>query len=284
MTLRIETITEGDILAARRSLPRAFSRPLTERLLAGLGLTAFAGLVGYCLVRFDFSPVRVWGGLSELGTIAGLMFPPASGGNLDLFLVGILETLGMAFLGTLIGSIVAFPLGFLAAKNIVPAWVFHFGVRRAFDVLRGVDVMIWALIFVRAIGLGPLAGIMAIAISDVGTLSKLFSEAIENVDRRQTDGVKAAGANPAKVVRFGVLPQVLPVMLSFALYMFESNTRSATILGIVGAGGIGLLLADRIRAHVWDQACLIIFMILVTVYAIDYLSKKLRQRLIGSTA
>jgi phosphonate transport system permease protein len=283
VTLRIDAITDADILSARRSLPRAFSRPLKQRLLAWTGWTAFAGLVVYCLVRFDLSPLRIWHGFFELGTITGLMFPPATGGNLDLFVIGILESLGMAFLGTLIGSVVAFPLGFLAAKNIIPAWVFHFGVRRVFDVLRGVDVLIWALIFVRAIGLGPLAGIMAIAISDIGTLSKLFSEAIENVDRRQMEGVQAAGANQAKIVRFGVLPQVLPVMLSFALYMFESNTRSATILGIVGAGGIGLLLADRIRAHIWDQACLIIIMILATVYAIDFLSKKLRERLIGST-
>ena len=95
------------------------------------------------------------------------------------------------------------------------------------------------------------------------------------------EGVKAAGASQVKVVRFGVVPQVLPVMLSFALYMFESNTRAATILGIVGAGGIGLLLADRIRAHAWDQACVIIIMILVTVYAIDFLSRKIRERLIG---
>jgi phosphonate transport system permease protein len=211
------------------------------------------------------------------------MIPPNAGGNFDLFFWAIIESLGMAFLGTLIGSIFAFPLSFLAAKNIIPVWFFHFGIRRFFDVLRGVDVMIWALIFVRAIGLGPLAGIMAIAISDIGTLSKLFSEAIENVDRKQVEGVKAAGASQIKVVRFGVIPQVLPVILSFALYMFESNTRSATILGLVGAGGIGLLLADRIRTHVWDQASVIILMILVTVYGIDFLSKKLRERLIGST-
>ena len=210
------------------------------------------------------------------------MFPPATGGNLDLFLQGIVETVAMAFLGTLIGSIVALPLSFMAAKNIIPARFFHFGIRRVFDVLRGVDVFIWALIFVNAFGLGPLAGIMAIAISDIGTLSKLFSEAIENADRKQMEGVKSAGANPVKVVRFGVLPQVLPVMLSFALYMFESNTRSATILGIVGAGGIGLLLSDRIRANIWDQSCLIIILIVITVYAIDFLSKKLRERLIGS--
>ena len=282
MTFRAAALTDADIVRARNLVPRAFARPVREHLRSWIGWTVFAALVVYCLIRFDFSPVRIWDGIHELGLITGLMFPPSTGGNFDLFLLGILETLGMAFLGTLIGGIVAFPLSFLAAKNIVPAWIVHFGARRVFDVLRGVDVMIWALIFVRAIGLGPLAGIMAIAISDIGTLSKLFSEAIENIDRDQMDGIKAAGANRAKTVRFGVVPQVLPVMLSFALYMFESNTRSATILGIVGAGGIGLLLADRIRTHVWDQACMIIIMILVTVYAIDFISKKLREHLIGA--
>ncbi len=283
MTLRIDAITEADIASARQSLPEAFSRPLGARVRAWIFWTVFAALVVNCMVRFNFSPFRLWDGLSELGLITRLMIPPSAGGNFDLFFWAILETLGMAFLGTLIGSVIAFPLGFLAAKNIIPTWIFHFGLRRVFDVLRGVDVMIWALIFVRAIGLGPLAGIMAIAISDTGTLSKLFSEAIENIDRKQMEGVKAAGANQVKVVRFGVVPQVLPVMLSFALYMFESNTRAATILGIVGAGGIGLLLADRIRTHVWDQAFVIILMILVTVYAIDFISKKLREHLIGSS-
>ena len=280
--LRMATITDADIEDARRRAPFAFSRPLREKVWSWIGWTAFAGLVIYCLVLFNFSPYRIWDGLSELGLITRLMFPPSTGGNFDLFFWGILETMGMAFLGTLIGSIIAFPLSFLAAKNIIPGWFFHFGIRRFFDVLRGVDVMIWALIFVRAIGLGPLAGIMAISISDTGTLSKLFSEAIENVDRKQMEGVQAAGASQVKVVRFGVIPQVLPVMLSFALYMFESNVRAATILGIVGAGGIGLLLADRIRTHVWDQACVIIILILVTVYSIDFLSKIIRERLIGS--
>lgn len=281
MKLRAAALTEADIRTARRCLPAAFSRSPVERLRSWMGWSAFAGLMVFCFVRFDFSPLRLWSGLAELGTLTRAMVPPASGGNLDLFVGGILETLAMAFLGTLVGACIAFPLSFLAAKNIIPGRLLHFGVRRGFDVLRGVDVMIWALVFVTAIGLGPLAGIMAIAISDVGTLAKLFSEAIENIDRKQPEGVKAAGANPVKTVRFGVVPQVLPVMLSFALYMFESNTRSATILGIVGAGGIGLLLADRIRANVWDQACLIIILILVTVYAIDFVSKTLRQRLIG---
>lgn len=281
MMIRVTALTSTEIAEARRLAPRAFARPLRDRLWIWASWTLLVALIVYCLIRFDLSPARIWNGVHELGLITGLMFPPSTGGNFDLFIWGIFETLGMAFLGTLLGSIIAFPLSFLAAKNIIPGWLIHFGARRVFDVLRGVDVMIWALVFVRAVGLGPLAGIMAIAISDTGTLSKLFSEAIENVDRNQVEGVKAAGANRTKTVRFGVVPQVLPVMLSFALYMFESNTRSATILGIVGAGGIGLLLADRIRTHVWDQACMIIIMILVTVYAIDFVSKKLREHLIG---
>jgi len=114
----------------------------------------------------------------------------------------------------------------------------------------------------------------------MGTFAKLFAEAIENVDRKQVDGVRASGANEIEVVRFGILPQVMPVMLSQTLYYFESNTRSATILGIVGAGGIGLQLSDRIRVNNWDEVCLIIIMILITVSAIDYLSRTIRMRII----
>ena len=128
-----DAISEAEIVEARRRLPRVFSRPIKERLLSWAGWTAFAGLVLYCLVRFDFSPFRLWDGAHELGLITRLMFPPSAGGNFDLFLWAILETLGMAFLGTLIGGVLAFPLGFLAAKNIVPAWIFHFGIRRVFD-------------------------------------------------------------------------------------------------------------------------------------------------------
>lgn len=281
MTLRADTVTDAEIQTARRLLPRAFGRPVPETLVIWSAWAAFLALVVYCTILFDISPTRIWNGIHELGLITRLMFPPSPGGNLDLFLFGIAETVAMAFLGTLIGGIIALPLSFFAAKNIVPAVFIHFCVRRCFDVLRGVDVFIWALIFVTAFGLGPMAGILAIAVSDVGTLAKLFSEAIENIDRKPIDGVEASGGNNVEVVRFAVLPQVLPVMLSSALYMFESNTRSATILGIVGAGGIGLLLSDRIRANVWDQSCFIIIMIVITVYLIDLLSKKIREHLIG---
>jgi len=155
--------------------------------------------------------------------------------------------------------------------------VFHFGLRRIFDFVRGVDALIWALVWINVVGLGPFAGILAIAVSNTGELSKLFSEAIENIDSKPIEGVRASGADALQTVRYAMLPQVFPVILSTTLYYFESNTRSATILGIVGAGGIGLQLADRIRVMAWDQVSVLIIMILVTVYVIDTLSSRVRQ-------
>ena len=140
--------------------------------------------------------------------------------------------------------------------------------------------MIWALVFVNVVGLGPFAGILAIFVNDTGTLSKLFAEAIENVDNKPIEGVRASGGSRLEVIRFGILPQVLPVMLSNTLYFFESNTRSATILGVVGAGGIGLHLSDRIRVNNWDEASFIIIMILITVFLIDILSRQVRRKFI----
>jgi phosphonate transport system permease protein len=130
--------------------------------------------------------------------------------------------------------------------------------------------------------MGPFAGILALAVPDTGTLAKLFAEAIENVEKRQVEGIEAAGANGIERARFGILPQVLPVMLSHVLYFFESNTRSATILGVVGAGGIGLQLAERIRLDDWQEVAFIILLILVTVAVIDWISGRLRRRIIAA--
>jgi phosphonate transport system permease protein len=258
---------------------------MTRDRLAVWG-TSF-GLVAltlYTLVRFDVSPVRIWNGLDKLVATLGHMFPPTAGDALQDYLHAMAQTVAMAFLGTLIATIIAIPIALGCARNILPSWILRFGFRRGIDFLRGVDQLIWALVFVRAVGLGPLAGILAIIVSDVGTLAKLFSEAIENVEKRQIDGVRACGADPIQTVRFGVLPQVLPVILSNALYIFESNTRSATILGIVGAGGIGFFLSDRIRTMRWEEASFIMILILVTVYLIDALSKWIRRRLIHGAA
>ena len=158
---------------------------------------------------------------------------------------------------------IALPLGFLGARNVLVNALAHFSIRRVFDGFRGVDQLIWALAFVRAVGLGPLAGVLAIAAADICVLAKLFAEAIENADPRQNESVEAAGGSRLLAIRFGLLPQVLPVLLAQVLYAFESNTRSAAILGVVGAGGIGLQIAERIKVRYWDEVSFIIILILV---------------------
>ncbi len=195
----------------------------------------------------------------------------------------LLQTIIMAFAGTVLASLVAFPLAFLAARNITRAWIANQVTKRFFDFLRSVDMLIWALFFTRAFGPGPLAGISAIFFTDTGTFGKLYGEALENIDDRQREGVKAVGANPLLVQRFGVLPQVLPVFLSQSLYFWESNTRSATIIGAMGAGGIGLKLWEAMRTNSdWENVAYMVLLILAVVFVFDSISSRLRARLIGA--
>jgi len=266
---------------AQRRWPEVFAVSPWHRFRVYGAWTALLVATVFSLWHTGFFDVaRFANGLGKLGWLLGFMFPPAANGWFLDFCEGILETLGMAFFGTLFAALIALPLGFLGARNVITNVLLHFSLRRSFDCLRGIDTLIWALVFVNVVGLGPFAGLLAIIVSDLGSLAKLCAEAIENIDRKQVDGVRASGASEVEVVRFGILPQVVPVMLSQTLYYFESNTRSATILGIVGAGGIGLQLSDRIRVNNWDETCLIIIMILVTVSVIDHVSKLIRLRII----
>jgi phosphonate transport system permease protein len=282
MRMSAASLDSSNLAVLRQRYPRAFSRTPMQRLLVMAALLGLLAFVVFGLMRFDATPARVFNGMERFGKIVGALFPPSPGDAFWDLSKAMLETIGMAFLGTLIASIIAIPLGFLGARNVLPVWLIRFPIRRSFDFLRGVDALVWALVYVRAVGLGPLAGVLAIATTDVGILSKLFAEAIENVDRKQADGIKSTGGNPLQTIRFGIIPQVLPIMISNALYMFESNTRSATILGIVGAGGIGFHLSDRIRAHRWDEVGFIILMIIVVVAAIDFMSHLVRSRLINA--
>ncbi|MBN9057546.1 MAG: phosphonate ABC transporter, permease protein PhnE [Rhizobiales bacterium] len=204
--------------------------------------------------------------------------------HLDVW-VKLLQTIVMAFVGTLFAMLLAFPLAFLAARNITRSRLSNQVTKRLFDFLRSVDMLIWALFFTRAFGPGPLAGMSAIFFTDTGTLGKLYSEALENIDDRQREGVKSVGAAPVAVQRYGVLPQVMPLFASQALYFWESNTRSATIIGAVGAGGIGLKLWEAMRTNSdWENVAYMVLLILVVVFVFDGISNALRSRLMGGPA
>jgi phosphonate transport system permease protein len=279
--MRDAAITASDIAEWQRRLPRAFGPTGGTRLLRWLLGAAFILWLGTMLWWFDITPRRLWNGLSGLATIVRLMIPPSPGELWWEIVKGIGESIAMAFLGTTMAAVVAVPLGFLGARNVVTVTLLRFSVRRFFDGVRGVDQLIWALAYVRAVGLGPLAGVLAIFTSDTAVLAKLYAEAIENAEKRQSEGIVAAGGSRLQALRFGVLPQVMPLMLAQALYFFESNTRSAAILGVVGAGGIGLQIAERIKVRHWDEVAFIIILMVVTVGIIDWLSAKIRRRLIG---
>ena len=207
----------------------------------------------------------------------------ASWQHLDVW-TKLLQTIVMAFMGTLLAMLVAFPLSFIAARNITRNRPVNQITKRFFDFVRSVDMLIWALFFTRAFGPGPLAGISAIFVTDTGTLGKLYAEALENIDDKQREGVKSVGAPAAAVQRFGVLPQVMPVFASQALYFWESNTRSATIIGAVGAGGIGLKLWEAMRTNSdWENVAYMVLLILIVVFIFDAISNSLRSRLIGKS-
>jgi phosphonate transport system permease protein len=191
------------------------------------------------------------------------------------------ETVLMAFLGTFSGAIIALPLGFLAAKNMMPSVGVRFGMRRLFDFIRGVDALIWTIILSRAFGPGPMTGALAILITDTGLFGKMFSEALENVDEKQVEGIRSTGANAVQRARLGVLPQIMPVLLSQVLYNLESNTRSATVIGAIVGGGIGLLLTQAIQTQKdWEDVAYYLILIVLMVMVMDWASGILRRRLI----
>ena len=192
------------------------------------------------------------------------------------------ETILMAFLGTMGAAMIALPLSFLAAKRFAPFVAIRVATRRLFDFVRGVDALIWTVVLSRGFGPGPLTGALAILVTDTGTFGKIFSEALENVDDKQIEGVSSTGAKPLQRYRFGVIPQVVPVLLAQLLYFLESNTRSATIIGAITGGGIGLLLTQAIQTQKdWEEVAYYITLVIDMVIFMDWVSGKLRAKLIG---
>ncbi len=277
-------MSQRDILRQRYS---SEFQPFYQGNLRSFSIALIAAaLFLYGLYSLDMTYARIAGGTSELGRMVLLMLPPDPGTwtRAGTYVYAMVETLSIALLGTLLAAIFAFPLGFLAARNTTLNRIVQFFARRSFDTLRGVDILIWALIWINVVGLGPFAGVLALLMSDLGSFGKLFSEAIEATDEKPVEGVVSTGGSSLTAVRFGILPQLMPVLLSQVLYSFESNTRSASIIGIVGAGGIGLILSEQIRTLEFQQMSFVILLILVTVSVIDHLCSKLRFSIIGVRA
>lgn len=254
--------------------------------------------IGWKYFWFDFdSPLRDTGLLAAIGLMFSndRIIPELSNADLVLIeflnndlwhhgtvLFALVETLVMAVMGTLIASLLGLPLAFLAARNITPFAPLRLALRRLFDFLRGIDMLIWSLIFLRAFGPGVFTGIFAIAFTDTGTLGKLMSEAIENTDGKQKEGIQSTGATRVQQHRYGVIPQILPIFISQSLYYLESNTRSAVIIGAMGAGGIGLQFLGALQTgNDFENVGYMALLVLFTVIMMDMGSAWLRKRLIG---
>ncbi len=271
----------AEIAAIAARYPALMRPPLRSRLAAPALALAVVGVFAFGLVTLDISPARLAGGTVALGRFLLLTVPPDPMGHAALFLEALGETLAISLLGTLIAAILAFPMGLIAARNVVGDPILHALARRLLDVIRSIDVLVWALVWIGVVGLGPFAGVLAIACSDFGALGKLFSETMETTGHRAREGVRASGGGRLAEIRFGLLPPVLPVLAGQTLYLLESNVRSATIIGIVGAGGIGLDLYEAIRTLEWREVSFLVLIVLVTVAVMDALSWRLRAALRG---
>ena len=212
-------------------------------------------------------------GSKDQGSIAYWYF------NLPKYLKLLFETFNMALLATIVGSTLALFLSFLAAKNTSPNSILFFSIRRILEFFRGVPEIIFAILFVWVLGIGPLAGIIAMTLHTTGSLGKLFSEVHENSNNKPIEALKASGGNWLSEMKFGLLPQVLPNLISYALLRFEINIRASTILGFVGAGGIGQELYLVINFNYYEEVSAIILLIILTVISIDLLSGYLRKNI-----
>ncbi|WP_216838334.1 phosphonate ABC transporter, permease protein PhnE [Vibrio atypicus] len=212
------------------------------------------------------------GNMVELGAD---FFPPDFT-HWKLYVEETLITIQIALWGTILAVALSIPFGLMCSENIAPWWIYQ-PMRRLMDSARAINEMVFAMLFVVAVGLGPFAGVLALFVHTTGVLAKLFSEAVEAIDIGPVEGVRATGANKVEEILYGVLPQVLPLWISFTLYRLESNVRSATVVGMVGAGGIGVLLWEAIRGFQFQQTACIMLIVIVTVSLIDFASQHIRK-------
>lgn len=241
--------------------------------LAGWGL--FLAFMGWAWEGAEMAPLQLFKDSGNMATFAADFFPP-NFRDWQLYLKEMIITVQIAVWGTVLAVICGVPLGLLSSSNIVPWWVYQ-PVRRVMDALRSINEMVFAMLFVVAVGLGPFAGTLALFMGTTGVLAKLFAEAVEAIDHGPVEGIRASGASSLQEIIFGVIPQVMPLWISYVLYRFESNVRSATVVGMVGAGGIGVLLWETIRGFEFQQSAAILLIIIAAVSLIDLMSQRLRR-------
>jgi phosphonate transport system permease protein len=251
------------------------SRSGWSRKVAWLGVIA---VLAWAWQGAEIRPLDLIKDAGNMGTFARDFFPPDFH-DWRIYLHEMVITLHIAIWGTVLAIVVAVPLSLLSANNVSPVWVYQ-PVRRIMDACRATNEMVFAMLFIVAVGLGPFAGVLALFIHTAGTLGKLFSEAVEAIDPRPVEGIRATGAHKLAELAYGVIPQVMPLWLSYSLYRFESNVRSASVVGMVGAGGIGVVLYEAIRGFQYAQTCAVLLMLIVTVSLIDVFSAWLRSRFI----
>lgn len=241
-----------------------------------LGWIALFAVLGSAWHSADMRPLDLLSDSGNMGQFAKDFFPP-NFTEWRTYLHEMIVTLSVAVWGTALSLVCAIPCGLMSAHNIAPMWVVQ-PVRRLMDACRAINEMVFAMLFIVAVGLGPFAGVLALWVHTTGVLAKLFAEAVEAIDPRPAEGIRATGASPLDEIIYAVLPQVLPLWISYALYRFESNVRSAMVVGMVGAGGIGVVLYEAIRSFDYAQTSAVMIMVIVVVSAIDLASAWLRER------
>jgi phosphonate transport system permease protein len=260
-------------------IPDPPSRPLTQRLLDFLVWGGIAILLLASIGPVQLSRLPLMLSKSSNMQEFAIGFAHPNFGEWRTYVAAMWMTVEIALWGTLLAIIIALPLGLLAARNVTPPWIRH-PVRRVLDLMRALPVLVIGIMFIVAVGVGPLPGVLALAINTGGVLGKLFSEAVETIDPRPVEGVRATGASSLQQIAWGVLPQVAPLWTSYALYRFESSARDATVLGLIGAGGIGQLIMDSLNGFKFDDTAMIVIVIVGAVSLIDLLSQAIRSRLI----
>ena len=255
--------------------------PITVPKTSLLGLTAWGLLLAMLAASWqgaDMRPLDLVRDSGNMAQYAADFFPP-NFGQWRNYLQEMVVTLQIALWGTALAVVFAVPLGLLSSSNVAPAWVRQ-PVRRLMDAARAINEMVFAMLFIVAVGLGPFAGVLALFVHTTGVLAKLFSEAVESIDSQPVEGIRATGANALEEIVYGIIPQVLPLWISYSLYRFESNVRSASVVGMVGAGGIGVILWEIIRGFQYAETCAVMIIIIVSVTVIDVVSARIRKALV----